>query len=120
MPAFISIIVWRGLFNLSSERWGTSSTRSWGLRRKLTGLAGRPVLGEGGALVVNMWLTFPYMFLVVTGALTAIPAELLEAARVDGARSHQRLPQDHLPLLMVGIALPWIGSFAVASSTTSI
>ena len=35
--------------------------------------------------MVNTWLTFPYMFLIATGALQSIPAELQEAARVDGA-----------------------------------
>jgi arabinogalactan oligomer/maltooligosaccharide transport system permease protein len=61
-----------------------------------------------------MWLTFPYMFLIVTGALTAIPAELLEAARVDGARATSAFRRITFPLLMVGIAPLLIGSFAVA------
>jgi len=35
--------------------------------------------------VVNLWLGFPYMFLVCTGALQSLPTELDEAARMDGA-----------------------------------
>ena len=31
-------------------------------------------------LLTNLWLGFPYMFLVCTGALQSIPAELREAA----------------------------------------
>ncbi len=36
-------------------------------------------------MLVQLWLGYPYMFLVCTGALQAIPGELTEAASVDGA-----------------------------------
>ena len=36
-------------------------------------------------ILVQLWLGYPYMFLVATGALQAIPRELTEAASVDGA-----------------------------------
>ena len=34
---------------------------------------------------VNLWLGFPYMFLITTGALQSIPGDILEAAQIDGA-----------------------------------
>ena len=36
-------------------------------------------------LLTNLWMGFPYMFLVSTGALQAIPEDLTEAAKIDGA-----------------------------------
>ncbi len=41
---------------------------------------------------------FPYMFLVSTGALQAIPEDLQEAARIDGASGSKDFTQDHLPV----------------------
>ncbi len=97
MPGFISIIVWRGLFN---PRFGKVSE----LLDPLLGIFGAssppwladPFWAKVAILVVSTWLTFPYMFLITTGALTAIPAELIEAARVDGARGIDGLSQGHI------------------------
>ena len=36
-------------------------------------------------LLVNLWLGFPYMFLVCIGALQGIPEEVNEAGVMDGA-----------------------------------
>jgi arabinogalactan oligomer / maltooligosaccharide transport system permease protein len=114
MPGFISVIVWRGLFN---PRFGKVSE----LLDPILGVFGAssppwladPFWAKVAVLVVSTWLTFPYMFLITTGALTAIPTDLLEAARVDGARAWTVFRRVTFPLLMVGIAPLLIGSFAV-------
>ena len=46
-----------------------------------------------------MWLGFPFMMVVVLGALTSIPKDVLEAAEVDGATRWQRFRLVTLPLL---------------------
>ena len=38
-------------------------------------------------IVINLWVGIPYTLLAVTGILKNIPAELYEAARVDGANA---------------------------------
>lgn len=63
-------------------------------------------------ILVTVWQGFPYFFLISTGALQAIPSELQEAARVDGASSPQVFRKVTFPLLMVGIAPLVIASFA--------
>lgn len=63
-------------------------------------------------LLVNLWLGFPYMFLVCTGALQAIPAELKEAGIMDGAGAIKRFFHITLPLLLVSVAPLLIASFA--------
>ncbi len=52
------------------------------------------------------------MYLISTGALTSIPAELQEAARVDGANAFQVFRRITFPMLMVSLAPLLIGSFA--------
>jgi arabinogalactan oligomer/maltooligosaccharide transport system permease protein len=63
-------------------------------------------------LVVNLWLGFPYMFLLATGALQSIPEDILEAARTDGASGSRVFRSVTFPLLMVALAPLLIGSFA--------
>ena len=111
-PAFLSAYVWVGLLNkengfvntvILGQTPGSDSNIPW-------------LLEEGPAriavLLVNLWLGFPYMFLIVTGALQSIPAELTEAARIDGASPWQSFRLIKLPLLLVSIAPLLISSFA--------
>ena len=105
IPGFLSILVWRGLLN---EEWGAINT--------LTGLTipwlTDPNWAKVSILLVNTWLGFPYMFLVATGALQAIPAELKEAASVDGANRPQIFRHVTMPLLLVAVGPLLVGSFS--------
>ena len=69
-------------------------------------------LAKFSIIFVNLWLGFPYMFLVCTGALQSIPTEIQEAATVDGARPWQVFRLIKLPLLLVSVAPLLISSFA--------
>jgi arabinogalactan oligomer/maltooligosaccharide transport system permease protein len=106
-PAFLSGLVWSGILNpqfgwLNQTLLG-GATIGW-----LTD----PVLAKISVLVVNLWLGFPYMFLVCTGALQSLPTELDEAARMDGAGPWRVFRSIKLPLLLVSIAPLLISSFA--------
>lgn len=109
MPAFLSIFVWAGLLNTQN-----------GQINGMLGTLGIPEVNWLGGtttamisvLLVNLWLGFPYMFLINSGALTSIPEELLEAARVDGASAWKTFRMVTLPLLLVSTAPLLIGSFA--------
>jgi ABC-type sugar transport system permease subunit len=61
--------------------------------------AGAPVLAFYAVLISNIWLGWPFMMVVATGALQSIPPDLYEAADVDGATKRQQLVQITLPLL---------------------
>ncbi len=50
-------------------------------------------------LLANTWLGWPFMTVVATGALQSIPAELYEAASIDGASGWQKLWRITIPLL---------------------
>ena len=75
MPAFAMLLVWRDMFNTD---FGLIN-RLLRAPRRLAG-AGRGRPGWRCSLV-QLWLGYPYMFLVATGALQAIPRELTEAVQ---------------------------------------
>lgn len=106
-PSFLSALVWAGLMN---QEFGflnnvlfPGSNIPW-----LTD----PSWAKVSILLVNLWLGYPYMFLVSTGALQSIPDEAIEAARVDGASIWQIFRFVKLPLLMIPLAPLLISSFA--------
>ncbi len=106
-PAFLSAYVWRGLLD----------TDNGFVNNVILGGTEVPWLTEEfparvAILLVNLWLGFPYMFLIAAGALQAIPPELTESATIDGATPWQILRQIKMPLLLVSIAPLLIASFA--------
>ena len=50
-------------------------------------------------LVCNIWLGWPFMTVVATGALQSIPADLYEAASIDGANAPQRFMNITVPMI---------------------
>ncbi len=50
-------------------------------------------------LITNVWLGWPFMTIVASGALQSIPKDLYEAARMDGASENQQFWRITLPLL---------------------
>jgi arabinogalactan oligomer/maltooligosaccharide transport system permease protein len=50
-------------------------------------------------LITNIWLGWPFMTIVATGALQSIPKDLYEAASIDGASESQQFWRITLPLL---------------------
>jgi len=113
IPAFLSILVWRGLLN---PAFGTINATLAPLY-DLLGVdpirwLSDPTWAKVSILAVNLWLGFPYMFLLATGALQSIPDDILEAARTDGASGTRVFRKITFPLLMVSLAPLLIGSFA--------
>ena len=96
IPNYITALIWRGmfhpqfgvinqflqLFGFEPVRWFDGVVSSF-----LTGLA------------TNGWLSFPFMMVVILGALQSIPKDMYEAAEVEGASRWQQLRRITLPLL---------------------
>lgn len=61
--------------------------------------AGAPTLAFYAVLVSNIWLGWPFMMVVATGALQSIPPDLYEAADVDGATKWEQFRTITLPLI---------------------
>ncbi|WP_265522443.1 ABC transporter permease subunit [Oerskovia flava] len=106
-PAFMSALLWRGMLNAEfgvvNEWFFLGADINW---------LGDPWLAKFAILWVNLWLSYPYWFLVTTGALQSLPGDTLEAARVDGAGRWRTFRSIVLPLLMVSTAPLAIASFA--------
>jgi len=110
IPSFMTALVWQGMLNQQFgviNRWlGTNIP--W-----LDGSSGADFfLPYISILLVNLWLGYPYMFLVCTGALQSIPEDLTEAASVDGASGFKRFRLITLPLLLIAMAPLLVASFA--------
>lgn len=110
IPAFISVLVWKGLLN---EQLGVINKTI----ESVFGVNGpqwtsSPTWVKVGILLIQLWLGFPYMMLICTGALQSIPGDIYEAARVDGANVFQQFRFLTLPLLLVAVGPLLIASFA--------
>lgn len=105
IPGFISLLVWASFYN-----------RDFGLINNLLGLdinwLGETFWARTALIITNTWLGFPYMFLVATGALQSIPAELKEAASIDGASGLYGFRKVTFPLLLVSVAPLLVATFA--------
>lgn len=49
--------------------------------------------------IANIWLGWPFMTIVATGALQSVPNDLYEAASIDGASATQQFSRITLPLI---------------------
>jgi arabinogalactan oligomer/maltooligosaccharide transport system permease protein len=105
VPAFLSVLVWAGLLN---DDFGAINSM---FHISIPWLFD-PTWAKVSCLLVNLWLGLPYMFLISTGALQAIPSELQEAAKVDGAKNWQVFKLVNLPLLLIALTPLLVASFA--------
>ncbi|MGO4108800.1 carbohydrate ABC transporter permease [Paenibacillus sp. YAF4_2] len=101
VPAMISALVFKSMFNgqfgpisqflldigLTSERiyWFTDPNHTY-LARIL-------------ALLINLWLGFPYFMALIGGTLTTVSESYYEAARMDGATSNQTFWKITFPIV---------------------
>jgi arabinogalactan oligomer / maltooligosaccharide transport system permease protein len=105
MPVVAMYLVWRDMFNTD-----------FGLLNRMLGTHinwfGTTASAMFAILLVQLWLGYNYMFLVCTGALQSISADLTEAAQVDGAKPSYAFRTITFPLLLVALAPLLIASFA--------
>ena len=77
----------------------------------LLSLVGSPLLalnttaGYWGMIVLMCWQQIGYMMIIYIAGLQAIPNELIEAARIDGANARQTLFQVKIPNVMPSITI---------------
>jgi arabinogalactan oligomer / maltooligosaccharide transport system permease protein len=96
IPNYITALVWRGMFH-----------PQFGVVNQFLQMFGmEPVRWFDGvvssfltALATNGWLSFPFMMVVILGALQSISKDMYEAAEVEGATRWQQFKGITLPLL---------------------
>lgn len=96
VPQIVALAIWRTEFH--SE---------FGLVNQLLGGIGidgpswmtDPFWNFAAMVIVNVWLGIPFMMVILLGGLQSIPADLYEAAEIDGASSRQSFRHITLPLI---------------------
>lgn len=107
MPPLVVAVIWRNMFD---RQFGAINLLlgSFRLPNDINWLqsASEPIpfltflpLAFYAVLLVNVWLGWPFMMVVASGALQSIPGDLYEAARVDGANRWRQFWDITAPLL---------------------
>lgn len=91
-------LVFRWIFNFD---WGLLNVglRAIGLDNLAVNWLGRRDTPLYAVIFVHFWATFGYSFILLLAGLTAIPKELIEAARIDGASTRRIATEILIPLL---------------------
>jgi arabinogalactan oligomer/maltooligosaccharide transport system permease protein len=97
VPQYITALTWRGMFN--AEYGAVNLFLTQFLHASPVQWLNDPWNAFLAACLTNIWLGFPFMMVVALGGLQSIPAELYEAADVDGAGAWQKFRKITLPLL---------------------
>lgn len=96
MPQYIAALTWRGMFNF---KFGAVNILLQNLGFQPVNWLGDPSMTFIAAMITNIWLGCAFMMMISLGGLQSIPAELYEAASIDGASNWHKFKEITLPLL---------------------
>ena len=82
-----------------------------------TGESGRVWLARVTVLVINLYVGIPYTMLMTSGILMNIPADLYEAATIDGANKWQMFRKITLPYIIF-VTTPYLISSFIGNITS--
>lgn len=109
VPGFITILIWRGMLN---QDFGIiNEYLSWLMGLRVPWLE-HPLVAKVTAVLVNLWLGFPYMLIISSGVLQSISEEVYESSAIDGAGAFANFRFITLPLLVRALAPLLVASFA--------
>lgn len=96
VPVYVTALVWRNMFD--------SQAGAINLFLKSLSLPGIDWMAQfptafGAVLLTNIWLGFPFMMMVASGGLQAIPKDYYEAASLDGASPWRQFWTITVPML---------------------
>jgi multiple sugar transport system permease protein len=114
IPIALSSLVWKWMFDslYSVVNWMLMGA---GIIDYPWQWLGEPGLAMWSVIILNVWRGFPFSAIVLLAGLTAVPPEVLEAARMDGAgplaRIHYVIVPIVRPILFVGLLYSVVFSF---------
>lgn len=111
IPGVVSLLFWQNALN-GAFGVVNKTLQSMGLIDSAIPWLSDPWLAKFMVVTVNLWVGFPYFMLLITGTMTAISKDVMEAAEVDGASKVARFRHITLPLVMYQTAPLMILSFA--------
>lgn len=111
IPGVVSLLVWRNLLN---GAFGTvnRTLQAMHLISDPIPWLSDPWLAKFVVVLINLWCGFPYFMLLVTGTMTSISADIIEAAKIDGASSWQIFRRIQAPIILYQTMPLIIMSFA--------
>lgn len=109
VPAFISILVFKGLFNQNFGEINQILGTVLGVR---PAWFADPTMAKVMIVIVNTWLGYPYIMVLATALIKAIPADLYEASAIAGAGPMDNLLKITLPQIIRPLTPLLIASFA--------
>lgn len=96
VPTYVTALAWKGMFH---RQFGAVNAILATLGVEPVSWFSKFSTAFTANVSTNVWLGFPFMMVVVMGALTSIPKDVLETAEVDGATRWQAFRLVTLPLL---------------------
>ena len=104
IPPVVAGFAWKFMLNREVGVVGGYLLPMLGFERSLLA---DPVLARLSVIVADVWSKTPFMLLILLAGLQELPAEVREAARIDGASGWQELRHVVLPLLapVIGTAV---------------
>ena len=96
VPNYITALIWRGMFH---QQYGVINQMIQAAGGSPVSWFEHPLTSFAAVLSTNGWLSFPFMMVILLGALQSIPGDLYEAARVDGASRWQQFRSITMPSL---------------------
>lgn len=96
MPQFVAAFAWKFLYN---QQGGYIDAILLNLHLPAISWGSDPTWALISVIIVNIWLGIPFMTVTLLGGLQSIPAELYEAAAIDGSSRWQRFRYITLPML---------------------
>ena len=98
VPQFVSLLIVRTLLNDNGAI--NMALMNWGWIDQPLPFFRDPTWARVTVIIVNCWVGIPYTMLTMTGILQNIPADLYEAARVDGANAFVTFFKITLPYML--------------------
>jgi len=96
LPVATVVLIWKWLF---SGDYGLFNGVLTGMGLPAVGWLTEPGIGLWSVVILTVWWTVGFNFLLYLAALQGIPAQIYEAAEIDGAGGWRRLFSITLPLL---------------------
>lgn len=98
VPTALSSLGWLMIFDpiFSPVSW---QLRHWGLIARNINFLGTPVMAIVSVMIANVWRGTPFFGVTILAGLQAVPAELHDAAAIDGAGSWHRFLHVTLPII---------------------
>ena len=104
LPPVVAAVAWRLIYNPQFGVLNGTLRRMGADTNGLTWTSG-DASALASVILVDIWEWTPFLFLLLSAGLQAIPHEPIEAARIDGASAWQILRDVTLPLLKPTILL---------------